>query len=157
MINGRRTAKSMSAFGGGFEGGTHKGEHYSINTRTSLTGGYTADMGEAYTAMIATAGESLGGLDGQESAMKGWGTTKTVYNGVMDTIDVVSEFTPIGKAAKTYKGIKGMKNRTISGESASGGEAGGALAFTCRGTPHHHFILIVDIYANWHKRSITSQ
>lgn len=128
MINGRRTAKSMSAAGGALEGGMFKGEHYSINTRTSLTGGYTSNMGEAYSAMAATTGNKIGGIDGQEKALKTFGTIKTAYEGVMDTADVITNLTPVGRVGKAVKATKSWKRpkTTEGGTPAEGGSTSGA-------------------------------
>ncbi|MDO7253848.1 hypothetical protein [Helicobacter cappadocius] len=119
MINGRRTAKSMSASGGAFEGGMFEGEHHAINTRTSLTGGYTANMGEAGTfgAVVGVKAQGDESLDAEKEAMQIWGVTKTAYNGVKDTIGIVKDIKS-GFGLKDMKGNKGDTGTPTSGQGS---------------------------------------
>lgn len=110
--------------------GTYRGMSFNVNagadgayhgkfdSRTSITGGVTADMGEAYSYLA----HSVGGVKGARN----WGTTKTVYNGVTDAISVGTDFMGgIGKVGKMAKGFGGGRAAPSNGGGATSMFGGG--------------------------------
>ena len=107
--------------------GTYRGMSFNVNagadgayhgkfdSRTSITGGVTADMGEAYSYLAYSA-------DGVKGA-RNWGTTKTVYNGVMDTIGTVGEVASLVRGGGKLGGIR----KAFKGSPSQTGNAGGVV------------------------------
>ncbi|PAF50321.1 hypothetical protein BKH44_08485 [Helicobacter sp. 13S00477-4] len=129
MVNGIRSSKSMAASGGQLEGGSYKGQHYAINTRTSLTMGYTASGGEAYSAMIGGTAEKFGGLQVMETSLRGWAIAKTTGQGVLDTANTIRQFGTIGMSIPGVRNLPGVKAASKFGtgaESKSGGGGSGS-------------------------------
>ena len=89
--------------------------HGSFDSRVSITGGVTADMGEAYSYLAYSAG----GVKGARN----WGTTKTVYNGVMDTIGTVGEVASLVRGGGKLGGIR----KAFKGSPSQTGNAGGIV------------------------------
>ena len=97
--------------------------HGKFDSRTSITGGVTADMGEAYSYLAYSAG----GVKGARN----WGTTKTVYNGVMDTIGTVGEVASLVRGGGKLGGIR----KAFKGSPSQTGNAGGGVTGVGNGFP----------------------
>lgn len=122
QVNGRRIAKSMSANGGAFEGGMFKGEHYAINTQTTMKLGYDGSAGSGFTAIAAHEGKE-NGIDGVERSIKNQLVAAAVLETAQKTIDTILDFTSVGRAGKIVKGIRGFKGD--QGSKVGGGTGSG--------------------------------
>lgn len=86
-----------------------------FDSSVNFVGGYRSDMGEAWTYQMYRA-------YGVEGA-KNWGTTKTVYNGVMDTIGTVGEVASLVRGGGKLGGIR----KAFKGSPSQTGNAGGIV------------------------------